>query len=284
MTTKKYDKIETLECGSKIQHGPYNDRIYLMKAEEKNLQTLPQRLIAFGKDKGYGKIFAKLPASRSKVFLDADFTIEAEIPDFYNNKEKGLFLAYFLNDQRKIEADLKNYERNIGLAQSKINASFSQLDKKRFHLRACNEKDLERMAEIYKTVFHSYPFPIHEPDYLKKTMQGHVDYFGIETDGQLIALASAEKDPAAAHAEMTDFATLPEWRGYGFAVHLLKHMEKMMMKQSIPLVFTIARAASPGMNITFAKCAYQYGGRLVNNTNISGKIESMNIWYKKLIT
>jgi hypothetical protein len=36
------------------------------------------------------------------------------------------------------------------------------------------------------------------------------------------------------------------------------------------------------MNITFAKLGYRYGGRLINNTNISGSIESMNVWYKSL--
>jgi hypothetical protein len=37
------------------------------------------------------------------------------------------------------------------------------------------------------------------------------------------------------------------------------------------------------MNITFAKAGYAYGGRLHNNTNIAGNIESMNVWYKSLV-
>ena len=37
-----------------------------------------------------------------------------------------------------------------------------------------------------------------------------------------------------------------------------------------------------GMNITFAKQKYIFAGTLVNNTDISGGIESMNIWYKPL--
>lgn len=41
---------------------------------------------------------------------------------------------------------------------------------------------------------------------------------------------------------------------------------------------------SAGMNITFSKTGYRYGGRLKNNTNISGNIESMNAWYKHLIS
>ena len=39
---------------------------------------------------------------------------------------------------------------------------------------------------------------------------------------------------------------------------------------------------SAGMNITFSKNGYKYGGTLVNNTDISGQIESMNVWFKNL--
>ena len=81
---------------------------------------------------------------------------------------------------------------------------------------------------------------------------------------------------------MTDFATLSECRGNSLGTHLLEHMEQAVKTKSIKTAYTIARAASPGMNITFAKCDYEYGGRLINNTNISGQIESMNIWYKPL--
>jgi putative beta-lysine N-acetyltransferase len=81
---------------------------------------------------------------------------------------------------------------------------------------------------------------------------------------------------------MTDFATLPEFRGNGFAELLLKYMENQMVSCQMLTAYTIARAISPAMNITFGKGGYAYGGRLVNNTNIMGNIESMNVWYKKL--
>ena len=46
--------------------------------------------------------------------------------------------------------------------------------------------------------------------------------------------------------------------------------------------YTIARALSPGMNITFARAGYRFGGLLWNNTQICGRLEPMNIWYKSL--
>ncbi len=81
---------------------------------------------------------------------------------------------------------------------------------------------------------------------------------------------------------MTDFATLPKWRGKGFAQCLLLHMEKTMKRRGIKTAYTIARAMSAGMNVTFSRAGYRFGGRLKNNTNISGNIESMNVWYKQL--
>ncbi|MDD3716723.1 MAG: putative beta-lysine N-acetyltransferase [Candidatus Marinimicrobia bacterium] len=281
MKQLKYDIVETLSCGSQIQHGPFNDRIYLMNAAEKCIEDLPVRLITLANKNAYGKIFARLPESRTPPFINAGFQIEAEIQNFYRDREKGLFLAYFNNVSRKHEKDIKHYLENIHLALKKRNRPVKPLNP-HFLLRQCREKDLPRMAEIYRKVFPSYPFPIHETPYLEKTMRKNVDYYGIETRGKLIALASAEKDIEAGHAEMTDFATLPERRGYGLAAHLLRYMEGRLPAQGIRCVFTIARAASAGMNITFSKNRYQFAGRLINNTNISGRIESMNIWYKHL--
>jgi hypothetical protein len=36
------------------------------------------------------------------------------------------------------------------------------------------------------------------------------------------------------------------------------------------------------VNITFARAGYLYGETLLNNTNICGSFESMNVWYSKL--
>jgi putative beta-lysine N-acetyltransferase len=81
---------------------------------------------------------------------------------------------------------------------------------------------------------------------------------------------------------MTDFATLPDGRGRGIALSLLALMEQDPKVRTMRTAYTIARSLSPGMNITFAKAGYAYGGTLTNNTDISGSIESMNIWYKPL--
>ncbi len=113
-------------------------------------------------------------------------------------------------------------------------------------------------------------------------------YFGIQKNDEIVALSSSDICIDYQNAEMTDFATLPEYQGRGFALYLLYKMECEMIKRSIKVAYTISRAMSSGINIIFAKMGYKYGGTLYNNTNISvdkmtpRKFESMNVWYKYL--
>jgi hypothetical protein len=59
-------------------------------------------------------------------------------------------------------------------------------------------------------------------------------------------------------------------------------MENEMKKKEMKTLYTIARLESIPMNKTFMRADYSYAGTLINNTNISGGIESMNVWYKYL--
>ncbi|MEA1926872.1 MAG: putative beta-lysine N-acetyltransferase [Candidatus Auribacterota bacterium] len=267
--------------GALIQHGTYNDRIYLMKIGDADPVNLSGSIIRLAKENNYSKIFARIPLPALKPFLEKGFVEEGRIPRFYHGREAAVFLGYYLDEKRKSESDAKELDKIIKLALKKHEAAklLPPLESL-FRLRSCRPTDADKMATIYQEVFASYPFPIHDPTFLLKTMEEDVDYFGVETDGELIALSSAEIDGEAKAAEMTDFATLPRWTGHSFGRHLLEYMEDIMKKKSIKTLYTIARAISAPMNITFAKSGYLFGGRMVNNTNISGSIESMNIWYK----
>ena len=268
--------------GSIIQHGSYNDRIYLIKLAPMPSDNYPYELINLAEKNKYSKIFTKVPESHAQMFFDAGFLEEARIPAFYSGKETAVFLGFYLNSERSIEADLDKIEEIIGLALAKENEDLYKTNCDQI-VRACDEGYIEALVNIYKDIFVTYPFPIHDPDYILETMKSNVDYFGIESGGKLVAVSSAEMDQQASTVEMTDFATLRDYRGNGYAKYLLAKMEQQMKIKKIKTAYTIARAMSPGMNITFSKAGYQFGGRLKNNTNISGKIESMNIWYKTLI-
>jgi beta-lysine N6-acetyltransferase len=282
MSTQSADQLKKLPGGSLIQHGPHNDRIYLMKLGRGGAGTLPSDLIAMARRHGYSKIFVKVPADHAERFVREGYVTEAAIPQFYKGEYTGIFMGYYLDESRARESNAAVLDKILNLALDKSGTAITSLDKDLFTRQQCEEGDVEKMAAIYKTVFQTYPFPIHDPSYLLDTMQNDVDYFAVESAGDLVALSSAEIDKSAMNVEMTDFATLPEWRGNSLGIHLLLRMEKEMREQGIKMAYTIARAVSVGMNIVFAKLGYTYGGRLKNNTNISGKVESMNIWYKAI--
>lgn len=234
-------------------------------------------------EKGYTKIFAKVPATKSAAFLQAAYEKEAFIPRFFRGREDAHFFCKYLlatrrqEDQPEVLDHIQALARQIKPADRCVSTSDFP-----FSIRPCGFDDAPEMSELYARVFPTYPFPIDRPDYILKTMASHVDYFCVEHQGKLIALSSAEMDHEEENVEMTDFATLPEWEGKGLAHRLLAAMETAVKKKGICTAYTIARAASAGINIIFAKGDYRFGGRLINNTNISGCIESMNVWYKPM--
>ena len=128
----------------------------------------------------------------------------------------------------------------------------------------------------------SYPFPIHEAAHIREAQEDGTRFFTVRAEGDLVAASSMEPGGAPGTVEMTDFATLPSYRGQGLATRLLDTMDRHASESGLRVAYTIARALSFGMNITFARCAYQYAGTLINNTQIAGSIESMNVWYKAL--
>lgn len=264
---------------SQIQHGIENDRIYLMKLDPNDLPDIIPQLNGLARKKNYTKIFAKVPEPFTPAFICEGYRCEGVIPRFYNGKTAAVFLGNFIDPHREIAPQRDEIEKNIILAQSKSGTPIRPLSNE-YSLRPAKENDAQELAAVYKTVFASYPFPIHDPEYLIETMRSHVCYYVAEKNGQIAAAASGEMDKENLNAEMTDFATLPKHLGNGLAAHLLRFMEPEIKRRGITALYTIARALSPGMNITFAKNGYIFGGTLINNTQISGKIESMNLWYK----
>ena len=278
MTT---DHIESFG-NSQIQHGPVNDRVYLMKLDQADLPDIIEHIHELAMQRGYSKIFAKIPASAEEHFIQGGYRLEAAVPNFYKGKEDGLFMACYYESERMIDLDLDRVETVIERAQEKAAPPESTDIGKGLVCRLATPYDCRQMSALYRVVFASYPFPIDDPEFLHQTMRENVIYAGIWRDDQLAALASAEVDRKMANAEMTDFATHPDYRNRGFANILLQMLEDLVARSGIKTCYTIARATSFGMNITFARNNYSFAGTLTNNTQISGSLESMNIWHKQV--
>ena len=264
-----------------IQHGPDNDRIYLMDLKldsTEELFPLLEGLDDLARDRGYGKIFARAPRNRLKGFLEKGYRWEGIVRGLYGGREDGVFLSRYLDTERR--RDSHRIRRLDVLSEAnRLRTREKPLPDPLLQIRRMQPGDAKAMAALYRKVFDSYPFPILEPGYLRKTIEeGNTRYYGAVLEGELVALSSAETDRTHRCAEMTDFATLPEVRGRSLARRLLHRMEEDLAEEGILTFYTIARALSPGINRVFARSGYRYGGTLINNTQIGGGIESMNVW------
>jgi putative beta-lysine N-acetyltransferase len=277
------DRIDLIGHGTVIQQGKRNDRIYLMKLDQEDCPAVLDELRKIAAENKYTKIFCKVPGKAAPYFFSDGYIMEAYIPKFYRGKDPAFFLSKFLDSDRLLGIEVKSLERLgelLNSIQGKKNDRKSPALK--YSSVRLGNSDIERITDVFKKVFASYPFPIFNTEYIQRTMQDNVQYFGVETKGKLIAVASAEIDSNGSNAEMTDFATLPEYRGHGLAQILLSTMEKEMKRIGIFTLYTIARLNSFAMNKTFLNHNYHYAGTLIKNTEISGKIESMNVFYKHI--
>lgn len=281
---------------SVVQHGRYNSRIYLMKLSREDFPDIIDKLDIIALENGYSKIFAKIPLFARDIFVASGYILEASIPISMDKQESGkdriYFMGKYFDKSRTFDKNFEEIKSILDLITSKENIlgrDSIRFDLPRgFKCEICNESHIYQMANLYGGVFCTYPFPINDPEYIRKTMNENFIYFSIMKDGKIVALSSSEMDTDLQHVEMTDFATLPEYQGKGFALYLLNKMEEEMRKRNMMVVYTISRALSHGINMVFAKMGYRYGGTLLNNTNISvvetvpSSCESMNVWYKFL--
>jgi len=258
-----------------------------MKLSKDDFPYIIDRLDKLAKVEEYSKIFAKVPEYAKDEFIKNSYLMEAAIPGFFNGQEGVYFLGKFFSGSRKIDNKIVEINTILNVARSKKNdINIKDIINKNlppgFKYKICDISNVFQMADLYRKVFDTYPFPIFDPQYILKSMDENFIYSSIWKNDTIVALSSCEMYPGAQNVEMTDFATLPEYEGKGLAIYLLHSMENEMRKRKIKTAYTISRAVSYGINIIFAKMGYEYCGTLIKNTNISGNFESMNVWYKFL--
>ncbi len=267
---------------SYVQHGHSNNRVYVMKLSLPDTHDIIRYADELVHKEGYTKIFVKVPESTAETFEKAGYIPEATVPYFFHGKESAIFMAKYSDPGRKEVKESLKIADALSEAFEHAGEKTSYTLPDGFSLMHAHAGNAEEIAALYRSVFKTYPFPITDPDYIRKSMQGNVRYFIIKKFHLVAAVASCEIDAENRNAEVTDFATGLLFHGRGFASMLLHAMETELKKEGILLAYTISRASFGPINAIFAGAGYQYGGLLPNNTHICGSIESMNVWYKKL--
>lgn len=201
------------------------------------------------------------------------------LQSFSNESINTVIASYgrFFNLASSDNPTIVDSEHNPAASSSKRSPGFGN-----YQIGELCAGDADNVAQFYGELFSSYPFPIDRTDFILKQMGDNVRYFAAFSDDKIAAAASTEINPDTQSAEMTDFATAVAHRGNRLSQLLLGRMEQEMAAIGVRTVFTIARLASPAMNRTFLRFGYRYSGTFVNNTQIAGEIESMNLFYKQL--
>lgn len=211
-------------------------------------------------------------------FLKCGFRFEGilERKDPY---KPSVSLAYFIHPQRGDSELLKDEDYLLETVTSKngcLNLNLSS----QFKLQLLSPTDCYSVSSLLGIIFSTYPTPVTNPGYIHKLMNEGCLFAGIFREQDLISMASAYPEEKTRRCEMTDCATLPEFRGQGFTEKILHFLEQEVQKSGDFILYSLARARSFGVNRVFFKLGYNYQGRLVNNCDIAGGLEDMNLWVK----
>jgi beta-lysine N6-acetyltransferase len=259
----------------------YNRRILVNDFTAEDLSAFADFVLATEKSNGYEKASIRSTEQHDSGLLSLGFKPEGTIPGYFRGA-KAFVLSHFSSIGREMSERLAEENRIIDeLEELAVTKEFRPLAPE-IKLIDATTRDIPQMVSIFKQVFSTYPSPVMYPEYLKASIATDSIYIVAEKNGEVLAVAGAEIDTKNANAEMTDCATLPEARGKGLNKQILLALEDRLRTKGILTAYTLCRAINAPMNRVFRQLGYEYSGRMINNCNISGQFEDMNIWAKGL--
>jgi beta-lysine N6-acetyltransferase len=274
-------EINVKGCKVNVFFDYYNKRLKIFDYKVTDFSALTKRLVWLAKHNKFDKIFVKARKRDFQRFLSHGFVMEG-ILRYYFNGEDAYVLSRFSSKSRAISKNLLSESELIeDLIYNTEKREAKKLDSDIKIITATTEH-IPQLTFIYKSVFETYPSPLTNPDYISSTMDRNVVYKVAVQKGEAIAAASVEINKKHSNAEMTDCATTPKARNKGLMQHILMSLEEDLRGMDIKTAYTLARSKSMGMNKVFFRLGYEYSGRLINNCDIFGNYEDMNIWVKKL--
>ena len=277
-----YDTLEK-RSGATLHHGATHNRVYLTEADKANWDALIPEMKNLAAEKNYDKIIGRVPENAIEKFKKNGYRVEATIPKLFNGETTGYFLADFLSKEREHcnERELKTIESVKTIAKAANNSQkdghFSLPDN--LVVRKLTRKDLFTVADLHQKAFKSYSFPIHKTDYLAELAAKNHEFYGLFDGDELQVSAILKMHADESNVEIVDFATHPDIKGQNLSYYLVQEIKKELAQTGYKTIYSLVRATSYGLNITFSKHDFVFGGTLMNNTLIRDTIESMNVWY-----
>jgi len=273
MSNKKQEQVLVVD--------EHNERLKLLRYDSDHIADLEKDLQKLARNHPTTKVIIYAKKADIPVWTQYGYEQEGVIEGFDQGRNAHM-LSRFLTAERAASAAPELAEQILEISLSKKQQKPLEKLPDEYQLRTATREDAEELAKLYGLVFATYPTPMDQPDYIRKTMDEDTYYLVIESAGSIVCAASAEVSPAFGSAELTDCATHPEHLGKSLLLHLFTALEQKMEEMGVYYLYTLTRAQSHGMNITAAKQGFEYRGRLVNNCKIFSGYEDMNIWVKPL--
>ncbi|WP_077213673.1 putative beta-lysine N-acetyltransferase [Bacillus dakarensis] len=281
MTVLAYTK-EFLDrhCTMNVCIDPFNKRVRIDDIRGDLMKGL-EKAEEIAKELKLEKLIVKGRKEQFMLLLERGFQAEAAIDKYFLGSDCYFFCKYFSIERSNNEQLLKENEilKNV---QQLERIGLTNDHPKQYELKLIEKDDAEKLAVLYQQVFKIYPTPLHDPEYIKKTIEEGTIYYAFQVGNEIVSAASAEVNTFYKNAEMTDCATLPQHRKHGLMKILLEKLEDRLVEDGVYCSYSIARALSFGMNSALHGLGYQYRGRLTNNVFIYDKLENMNVWVKDL--
>lgn len=277
---KPNDNYYTHIDRTKIFVDSSNKRIKIIDFNTITTQNL-KKIIHFASKQHLDKIICNCTSDYFETFTNSGFVLEGKIHGYYKGKD-AFCVSYFITSDRKV---CSNFSKKDLLVKECLNHKNTYIKNKNnieYTIRNATEADIEEMIKLFATVFSTYPSPIYNDEYLKQSMHEKVLYKVAVYNEKIVSIASADMDKENLNAEITDCATYPAYGGNGILSNIIYSLECDLKSKGFITLYSLSRSINPSINFVLSKHNYNYTGRLINNCNICGTFEDMNIWVKNI--
>ncbi len=279
-----FEKIETID-GALVYHGNMHNRIYFTEADNVDLGILVPKMKALAKQKKYEKILSRAPESSRGVLQSNGFMVEAKIPGLYNGTIDGYFLADYVKKERNIN-DEKSRKTIASVKTIALAANKPQTDSHfdvplNTEIKRLTSADFPMLEDLHKMAYKYHPNQIKDVAHFSMLNELNHQFYGLFENGELLVSAILDVHETESNIEIVDFVTHPDYRGQNLSYFLVQDIKEQMKTSGCKTIYSMVRATSYGLNITYSKHSFILAGTLTNNCVVRNTMESMNIWYFK---
>lgn len=260
----------------------YSQRIKIIDYRATDVEAMVLKVRFLAEANGFDKIICMAHQSDWQYFLRFGYVLEAVLK-YYHGGEDAFVVSKFRSQERLDSQNLMDEILMIENVMAEPRAPHEpRVPPPGHEMRLAKRDDIPELIDLYSSIFETYPSPLIHPGYLETIFQTEALFAVCTRAGEIVSAASAETHPKLRAAELTDCATKRSARGLGLMSHLLALLETTIAHKGYVCAYTMARSRSYGMNKVFYSLGYEFSGRLINNCDIYGDFEDMNIWVKDL--